>query len=363
MKYKRLGNSGLKVSEICFGTMNFGQKNNDFGSTDREARECFDAFVDAGGNFFDTANMYHQGYSEKLLGQFVKRERDRYVIASKITFTPHPHHAMYPHDPNGAGNSRKNLRRELEDDLRRLDTDYLDVLYLHCWDFSVPATELMSTLNDFVREGKVLYLGVTNAPAYLVTEANMIARQHGWAEFVACEGQMNLMNRTIEREVLPMCDHFGMSLTVYEALAAGLFCGNEEEIKMRFNGRNYAKPMPRELALVEQASAIAKEVGASIPQVAIAWVKQKGDNIIPIIGGRIRQHVEENMKCLEVVLSEEQIKKLDSLSSLELGFPQDMILPLNGWVYNHQFDNIEMGDVLPKWFSHEVTRMTILDNL
>ncbi len=362
MKYKRLGNSGLKVSELCFGTMNFGQLTT-FGSTDQEARECFDAFVEAGGNFFDTANMYHAGHAEELLGSFIKSERDRYVIASKCTFTPHPHKVLYPNDPNGAGNSRKNLRKEVEADLRRLDTDYLDMLYLHCWDFSVPVVELMSTLNDFVREGKVLYLGATNAPAYLVTEANMVARQHGWAEFVACEGQYNLMSRSIEREIIPMCDHFGMSVTVYEALAAGLFCGDEDEMNLRLNGKNYARPTQKQLELVHEISEIAKEVGATVPQVAIAWVKQKGSNIIPIIGGRIKQHVVDNLKSLDVVLSDEQAKKLDSLSNFELGFPQDMILPLNAWVYNHQFENIEMDDVLPKWFSHEVTRMTILDNL
>lgn len=358
MKYKRLGNSGLKVSELCFGTMNFGQVSAG-GSTDEEAKECFDAFVEAGGNFFDTANMYHAGHAEKLLGEFVHSERDRYVIASKITFTPHPFHAKYENDPNGAGNSRKNLRRELEDDLRRLNTDYIDVLYLHCWDYSVPVEELMSTLNDFVREGKVLYLGATNVPAYIVAEANTLAKQYGWAQFVACEGQYNLGSRGIEREILPLCEHMGMSLTVYEALAAGLFCGDEAEMNARLDGVYYARPTERQLMLLHEMSEVAREAGATVPQTALAWVRAQSDRIIPIIGGRIRQHVADNMKCLDIRLNAGQMRRLNAAGKYEIGFPQDMILSLNTWVYNHQFENIELGDVLPGFFNQEATRKNV----
>lgn len=362
MKYKRLGNSGLKVSELCFGTMNWGQLTAG-GSTDEEARECFDTFVEAGGNFFDTANMYHNGHSERLLGEFIKDERDRYVIASKITFTPHPFHPTYPGDPNGAGNSRKNLRRELEADLKRLGTDYIDVLYLHCWDYSVPTIELMSTLNDFVREGKVHYLGTTNVPAYKVAEANMLARQHGWAEFIACEAQYNLISRGVEREILPMCKDFGLGITVYEALAAGMFCGDLDEINIRFNGINYDKITDAQWQLISEVDKIAKECGATIPQTAIAWVKSKGDNIVPIIGGRIKSHVVDNLKSLDISLDAEHIQRLDKLSNYALGFPQDMIITLNTWVYNHQFDNIDWGNTLPDFFNHERSRHYVIDNM
>lgn len=358
MKYKILGQSGLKVSQMCLGAMNWGSVTVG-GSTDEEAKSCFDAFVSEGGNFFDTANMYHYGHSSELLGDFIHSERDRFVIATKCTFRPHPLEIKYPNDPNGAGHNRKYLVREVERELQRLKTDYIDVLYLHSWDFSVPVKTLMQTLNDLVRSGKVLHLGATNVPAYLVMEANMIARQYGWAEFDACECQYSLLSRSIEREIIPMCDHLGLSVTVYEGLAGGLLCGDEEEIKQRFNGTAYPLPTKRELALMHEASVAAKDAGCSVPQVALAWLLSKGDNIIPIIGGRIGAHVTDNLGALNVQLPQEVLDRLDEVSGYEIGFPQEMIRVCDVWVYNGQFNNIEME--VPKWYSMKRTRTSIGD--
>lgn len=358
MKYKRLGNSGLKVSQMCLGTMNWGNLTAG-GSTDEEARGCFETFVERGGNFFDTANMYHFGHASELLGEFIHSERDRFVIASKCTFRPHPLQAQYPNDPNGGGNSRKHLVRAVEAELKRLNTDYIDVLYLHSWDFSVPVRELMCTLNDLVRSGKVLHLGATNVPAYLVMEANMLARQYGWAEFDACEGQYSIISRSIERELIPLCDHLGLSVTVYEGLAAGLLCGDETEIKERFNGKAYPLPSERELMLMHEASVAAKEIGVSVPQLALAWLLKKGNNIIPIIGGRIPAHIVDNLDALNVELPDSTMQRLDEVSAYDLGFPQEMIRVNDIWVYNGQFENIELE--LPKWYNIKRTRTSIAD--
>ncbi len=348
MKYKRLGNTGLMVSELCFGAMSFGD-NWGYGSNEEESKACFDAFVEAGGNFFDTACNYTEGNSEKLLGKFIAGQRERFVIASKCTLCS-PMGPQYPGDPNATGNGRKHLREELEHTLERLGTDYLDILYVHAWDYRVPVEELMRTLNDFVTSGKVNYLGVSNAPAYIVAEANTIAKARGWAQFSVYEGKYNPLDRTIEREVLPMVEHFDMSLTVWQPLAGALLCGSSEELQIRVNS-GYRAPTDAQWEIIHKVEDIAKELEVSVPQVALAWLRQRSSNVIPIIGVRIPEHVIDNLKSLDVHLNDDQMKAINDVSKIAHGYPTDAYLnSVDYMTYNRMLHTMDVMDVFPHFY-------------
>lgn len=347
MKYKRLGNSGLKVSELCLGTMSFGDTWG-YGCDEETSKKCFDAFVEAGGNFFDVACNYSEGNSEKVLGKLIAGNRERYVIASKCTLCS-PTGPQYPGDPNAAGNNRKHLREELEHTLERLGTDYLDVLYIHGWDFTVPVKEVMATLNDFVRSGKVSYLGVSNTPAYIVAQANTIADQYGWAKFVVYEGKHNLLARTIETEVLPMTKDLGLSITVWQPLAGAMLCGSEEELNIRVQC-GYPAPTEEQKKIIHVANEIAEKRGVTVPQVALNWLRQKSDNIIPIIGVRLPEHITDNVKALEWKLSDEEMQQLDEASVIVLPYPQkDLNESINYFIYNFMREKIDAPEAFPNW--------------
>lgn len=349
MKYKRLGNSGLLVSELCLGVKEFGNTDG-WGSNDEMSKKCFDAFVEAGGNFFDTANNYCAGASERILGQLIAGNRERYVIASKCTLCS-PKGPQFPGDPNATGNNRKHLREELEHTLERLGTDYLDVLYIHGWDFTVPVKEVMATLNDFVRSGKVSYIGVSNTPAYIVAQANTIAEHYGWARFIVYEGKHNLLERTIETEVLPMTQDLGLSICAWQPLAGAMLCGSEEELNLRVKV-GYPSPNEEQMKVIHTVSEIAAARGVSVPQVALNWLRKKSSNIIPAIGVRLPEHVIDNLKALEWELTDEEMKKLDEASTLNLPFPQiDLKRNINNYVYNFMQDKIDAPEVFPDWMA------------
>ena len=218
MRYRLLGPSGLRVSELCLGTMSFGEAWG-FGADEKQSHRILDAFAEAGGNFVDTANAYHEGQSEEILGSFLGPDRDRWVVATKYTL------AMRPGDPNAAGNSRKNLRASVEASLRRLRTDYLDVLWVHAWDYTCPVEEVMRGLDDLVSAGKVNHVALSDAPAWVASAANTLATLRGWSPLVALQAEYSLLERTAERELLPVAEAFGLSLCAWAPMGAGILTG------------------------------------------------------------------------------------------------------------------------------------------
>lgn len=349
MKYRPLGNSGLRVSELCFGAMSFGSDWG-YGSDESESRKCFDAFVDAGGNFFDTADCYTEGHSEEYLGKFMKGKRDRLVIASKCSLAgPIPDRIAFPGDPNGAGNGRKHLLEALDASLKRLDTDYLDVFYIHVWDFVTPVEEVMSTLNDIVRSGKARYIGISNTPAYKVAQANAIADKYGWPKFVAYEGHYNLINRTIEREVLPMVRDLGLALTVWQPLCGAYLCGSEEELQIRIKC-GYPAPSDAQMKIIRAVNDMAKEIGVSTPQVALNWLRMQPGTVIPIMGVRLAEHVVDNVNIVNWQLSAEQMKTLEDATKFDLGYPQnDLNTVLAFYIYNWMLKDIKAPERFPHY--------------
>ena len=218
MNYQLLGKSGLRVSELCLGTMTFGQDWG-WGAARDEARKIYDTFREAGGNFIDTANVYTNVTSETFLGEFLAGQREAVVMATKYT------NAAPSADPNAAGNQRKSMVQSLEASLRRLKTDYIDLYWLHVWDQITPVEEVMRAFDDLVRQGKVLYAGVSDAPAWWIAQANTIASLRGWTPFVGLQIEYSLIERTVERELLPMAKAFGLTLTAWSPLCGGLLTG------------------------------------------------------------------------------------------------------------------------------------------
>ncbi|MEO0602109.1 MAG: aldo/keto reductase, partial [Myxococcota bacterium] len=218
MRYRLLGKSGLRVSELCLGTMSFGTQWG-FGADEATSHQVLDAFAEGGGNFLDTANKYHGGETEEICGRWLEGRRDRNVVATKYTL------AMDHADVNTAGNARKNLVRSVEDSLKRLRTDYIDLLWVHAWDAYTPFEETMRGLDDLVRAGKVLYIGVSDTPAWVVSASNVLAELRGWTSYAGLQIEYSLIERTPERDLLPMADHFGLSVLAWAPLGGGVLTG------------------------------------------------------------------------------------------------------------------------------------------
>ena len=336
MRYKLLGKSGLRVSELCLGGMTFGE---DWGSmlpgaSKEEARKIFDIFVNKGGNFIDTANVYQKGTSEKYIGELISSEREKFVLATKYTLTTNPD------DPNASGNHRKNLVQSVDASLKRLNTSYVDLLWIHVWDPLTPIEEVMRALDDMVRSGKILYIGISDAPAWVVSYANAIAEIRNWTPFVGIQIMYNLIERTVERELLPMARALDIGVTAWSPLAGGVLSGrysntqkNVSEQK-RFSVNN---PMSasfvneRNISIATEVQAIAKEANRTPSQIALNWIRQRKDKhkdkevIIPIIGARTEAQINDNLGCLDFELTQDQLKRLDEKSKIQLGFPYDFI--------------------------------------
>ena len=280
LRYRLLGRSGLRVSEICLGTMSFGDQWG-FGADTATSHQVLDAYAEAGGNFLDTANKYHGGQTEEIVGAWLEGKRDRMVVATKYTL------AMDHTDPNAAGNQRKNLVRSVEDSLRRMKTDYIDLLWVHAWDEHTPYEETMRGLDDLVRAGKVLYLGVSDTPAWVVSASNVAAELRGWSPFVAMQIEYSLLQRTPERDLLPMADHFGLSVLAWGPLGAGVLTGKYtrqgvDNDSLRKGGNDArGRTSEKSLAIARAVDAVADELGASSAQVAAAWVQAQGYRYIP----------------------------------------------------------------------------------
>ena len=351
MKCQLLGKSGLRVSELCLGAMTFGEEWG-WGASKEECHKIFNAYVDAGGNFIDTANKYTEGTSEKYIGEFIAADRDRFVLATKYTSNTRRG------DPNAGGNHRKNMIQSLEASLKRLNTDYIDLYWVHAWDSLTPIEEMMRALDDMVRAGKILYIGISDAPAWIVSQANTLANLKGWTEFTGLQIEYSLIERTPERELLPMADALNIGVTAWSPLGGGVLTGkynksNKEEEKQQ---RNTSSSSPtvvaqegnsrlevqnefanrvlndRNMLIAQKVSKIAKEVGCSAAQVALNWVRQQNimssagkNKIIPIIGARKETQIKDNLSCLEFELTSEQMQRLNEVSKIELGFPHDFL--------------------------------------
>lgn len=339
MRYKLLGKSGLRVSELCLGTMTFGEDWG-WGAPKDTSRQMFDAFVEAGGNFIDTANMYTNGSSEKIVGELIAADRDRFVLATKYSLASQ----MPPtgQNPNDGGNHRKNLMRSLEGSLKRLNTEYVDVLWLHAWDFTTPVEEVMRALDDLVRQGKVLYIGISDTPAWIVSEANTLARCNGWMQFVALQIEYSLIERTPERDLLPMADAFELAVTLWSPLAGGVLSGKYSQGDTQATSRGMHIP-DRSLQIAHAVGEIAQALGRSSSQVALAWIRAQSPQMIPILGASKLEQLQDNLKCLEVTLSDEHLQKLDQVSQIELGFPHDFLSidMVRGNSFNGMYDLIE----------------------
>lgn len=324
MRYKLLGKSGLRVSELCLGTMTFGTEFH-WGNTKEESRKVFDAFVDAGGNFFDTANYYTRGTSETMLGEFTAAQRDKFVLATKYTLTTNPH------DPNASGNHRKNMIQSLNASLKRLKTDYIDLYWIHAWDFLTPIEEVMRALDDMVRAGKILYVGISDTPAWIVSQANTTAEFRGWTRFVGLQLEYSLIERTIEREFMPLAKAHDMAIVAWSPLAMGVLTGKylqgpPKESRFEIN-KEWGKQFifDRNQQIAKTVVDISKEIGKSPAQVALNWlVKQKG-LVIPIIGAKTEAQLKDNLGCLDFSLSDEHLARLDKISYIPKGFPHDFL--------------------------------------
>ena len=324
LRYKMLGRSGLKVSEICLGTMSFGDEWG-FGADEDTSRQVLDAYEAAGGNFLDTANKYHNGQTEEILGRWLQGRRHKNVVATKYTL------AMDHDDPNTAGSNRKNLVRSVEKSLERLRTDYIDLLWVHAWDNLTPIGETLRALDDLVRAGKVLYVGISDAPAWIVSASNVLAELKGWTEYVGLQIEYSLLERTPDRDLIPMADHFNLSVLAWAPLGGGVLTGKytrgSGEIDSLRSGANEGRGRTSDAALeiARTVDAVADELGVSSAQVATAWVMARRYGNIPIVGARKVSQIEDTLAAASVELSAEQMKRLDDASAVEPAFPEKFL--------------------------------------
>ncbi|WP_030908562.1 aldo/keto reductase [Streptomyces sp. NRRL F-5126] len=328
--YRLLGRSGLRVSPLALGTATFGTEWG-WGAEEDEAHKLFDRYVEHGGNFIDTANTYTEGSSERLLGEFTRENRESLVLATKYTTL------RRPGDPNSGGPHRKSLFASVEASLRRLNTDYIDLLYLHVWDFTTPVEEILRAMDDLVRQGKVLYVAMSNVPAWQVSRMQAIADLRGWSPLVALEIEYSLIERTGERDLIPMAHEMGLGVVPYSPLAGGVLTGkyssgdltgtttaSAESTRKSFNA---AMGMVTEhnLTIADVVKDVAKELGRTPAQVGLAWTLQNPDVAAPIIGARTPAQLEDNLGALEVDFTAAQLARLDEASAIALGFPHDAL--------------------------------------
>lgn len=336
MNYRLFG-SGLRVSELCLGTMTFGTEWG-WGADKEESRRIFDVYANAGGNFLDTANRYTEGTSERWLGEFIKSDRHHYVLATKYTLRDRAG------DPNFAGSHRKNMMRSVEDSLRRLDTDFLDIFWVHAWDHLTPTDEVMRGLEDLVRAGKVQYIGVSDTPAWVVSHANTLAELRGWTAFVGLQVEYSLLQRTPERDLLPMAQHFGMAVTAWGAIGGGALTGKYLKGDSGRVVEQSARRSDRANTIAAKVVEAAEILGVTPAQVAINWTRQHNTkaNLIPLIGARTAIQLEDSLGCLNFTLPADIISELDAVSAIELGFPHEFLATENvlDMVYSGSYGKI-----------------------
>ncbi len=319
--YRLLGRSGLRVSPLALGTMTFGTDWG-WGADKDECRKIFERYAELGGNFIDTANRYTNGTAETFVGEFIKGRRDQFVIATKYTLN------MRPGDPNAGGSHRKNLVQSLEASLKRLQVDYIDLYWVHAWDRYTLIEEVMRALDDVVRQGKVLSVGISDAPAWKVAQANTLASLRGWSPFVALQIQYSLIERTSERDLIPMAQEFGLAVMPWAILGSGVLTGKHSRPDNDSLRGDWGRLRDeRNRIIVDEVVKVAQEIGYSPAQVAINWVLQRPGVTSPLIGARTVQQFEDNVAALDFTLSAEQVARLNKVSEIDLGFPHNFITP------------------------------------
>jgi aryl-alcohol dehydrogenase-like predicted oxidoreductase len=330
--YRLLGRSGLRVSPLALGAMTFGTDWG-WGADETEARRIFDTYLGRGGNFIDTANHYTNGTSERFVGAFAKERRERLVIATKYTLPSRPG------DPNSGGNHRKSMVRSVEASLKRLQTDYIDLLYLHAWDFTTPVEEILRGMDDLVRAGKVIYLGISDAPAWQVSRMQAIADLRGWSPLIALQIEYSLIERTVERDLIPMAKEMGLGVIPWSPLASGVLSGKYSRADL-VAGTGSADPVgtrknvavahgglsERGLAIADAVKEVAREIGKTPAQVALSWTLLDPAVTAPIMGVRTIAQLEDNLGALDVTLDADQRARLDQASATDLGFPHAFLM-------------------------------------
>ncbi len=324
--YVTLGKSGLRVSPLCLGAMTFGDDWG-WGASVAESEAMIARFLERGGNFIDTANIYTMGHSERIVGDFIgrdRRRRDRVVIATKFFAN------MHPGDPNGGGTNRKSMTIACEHSLRRLQTDYIDLYWMHAWDRFTPIEETIRALDDLVRAGKVRYIGFSDAPAWKVAQAQMLAQFRGWTPLVALQIEYSLLERTVEGELIPMARELGLGVTPWSPLRGGVLSGKYtrenaaqakpdrgERVTMHLNERAYI--------VIDELLRIGRELGKPPAAVALAWVQNRPGVVSTILGARRLDQLDQNLSALDVTLAPEHVTALDRVSEPTLNFPAQFL--------------------------------------
>jgi aryl-alcohol dehydrogenase-like predicted oxidoreductase len=329
--YRLLGRSGLRVSPMALGTMTFGTDWG-WGADREEAQRIFDAYVDRGGNFIDSSNNYTNGTAEQLVGGFAADKRDGLTIATKYSASTRPG------DPNSGGDHRKSMVRSVEHSLARLQTDYIDLLYLHLWDGTTPVDEVMRAMDDLVRAGKVLYVGISDTPAWQVSRMQAIADLRGWSPLVALEIEYSLIERTGERDLIPMASEMGLGVIPWSPLGRGVLTGKYTsrdldhgvdsagvEGTRKSAGELNGSLTERSLAIAEVVKTVATELGRTSAQVALAWTLLNDSVTAPLIGARTLSQLEDNLGALEVELPDDACARLEQASAVALGFPHEVL--------------------------------------
>lgn len=296
-----------------------------FGADQETSHQVLGAYADAGGNFLDTANKYHGGETEEIVGNWLAgQDRDRYVVATKYTLS------MDDENVNASGNSRKNLVRSVEDSLERLKTDYIDLLWVHAWDPYTPFEETMRALDDMVSAGTVNYVGISDAPAWIVSASNVLADLNGWAAYIGLQIEYSLLERTVERELTPMAEYFDMSVVGWGALGGGVLTGKytrggENDSLRKGGNEDRGRTDERGLAIARVVDEVADELGASSAQVAAAWLLSRNYRTIPLVGARKVSQIQDVLGACELTIADCQLQRLDEVSAVSLGFPGDFL--------------------------------------
>jgi aryl-alcohol dehydrogenase-like predicted oxidoreductase len=325
--YRLLGRSGLRVSPLSLGTMTFGEE---WGAPEDESRRMFDAYVDRGGNFIDTAGYYADGRSEDLTGAFAHAKRERLVLATKYSLT------CGEGDPNAAGNSRRTMMQTVETSLKRLRTDRIDLFFLHVWDGTTPGDEILRAFDDLVRQGKVLYLGISDTPAWQIARLQTVAELRGWTQFAGLQVEYNLIERTAERDLIPAAQALGIGVLPWSPLASGRLAGKYAtgatagETAEEPGGRApllaaTGRVNARAVAIADAVKAVADEIGVTSAQVAIAWTLRNPAVVSPLIGARTMRQLDDNLGALGVALEADHVARLEEASRFEPGFPHDFL--------------------------------------
>lgn len=322
--YVTLGRSGLRVSPFALGAMTFGEDPGGAGCSVEESEKILATYLDRGGNFVDTANFYTNGHSEKILGDFFAAHpgrREHVVLASKFFGN------MFPGDPNGGGAGRGSIVAQLHETLRRLQTEYLDLYWLHNWDRHTPIEETMRTLDDLVRAGKIRYIGFSNTPAWVTAQAQTTALLKGWTPLIALQVEYSLLARTVEGELAPLALDQGMALVPWSPLRNGFLSGKYRrgaEVTDSARAAFVGGPTEDEFAVVDAVASVADELGTTSAAVALAWLRARPGTVVPIVGARRVDHLENNLAALDVALPPEHLRALDEVSAPSLDYPAPM---------------------------------------